>query len=481
MRVYSSEATLNPTPQPATNNQPHLARDLKVSHATAVVVGTIIGSGIFLVPADMMRAVGSAEMVYLVWVVGGVLSFLGALTYAELGAMKPQSGGEYVYVRDAYGPLAGFLYAWSLIVIAKPGSMATIAAGMMQILGGYSFFSFLPKQMIPGVPFTFAQLAAVALIIFISTVNYLGVKKAGNFQIVFTVLKVAIVFGVIGVGFFAPAGTWGNFRTTFEGATGGISGFVVALVAALWAYDGWNNLNMVTEEIERPGRNVPIALIAGVGIVAALYMLLNVAVQFALPAHAIGTSTRAALDAVLVSAGKGAVSVFAGLMAVQMLATINGTTLSGSRVSYAVARDGYFFEGLAKIHPRYLTPGNAIIFQAVLAIVLVALVGKFQQLFSLTIFAEWLFYMITSSTIFVFRKREPNAERPYKTWGYPVVPAVFIVAACFLLFYTFVNNLKDPFVPTHVIGPPWNSLSTGGAVLILIGAPVFWWFAGRKK
>lgn len=471
----------SPSPQPSPNSQPHLARDLKVSHATAVVVGTIIGSGIFLVPSDMMRAVGSAKIVYLAWVVGGVLSFLGALTYAELGAMKPQAGGEYVYVRDGYGPMAGFVYAWSLFIISKPGSMATIAAGMMQILGAYPMLSFLPHNVIPGVPFTYAQLAAIGLILFITGINYIGVKKAGEFQVFFTLLKVFIVFGVIGISFFAGHGSWGNFVTSYVGATGGMAGFIVALVAALWAYDGWNNLNMVTEEIDRPGRNVPIALIAGVGIVAALYMLLNAAVQYALPAHAIALSTRAASDAVLVSIGRGAASIFAGLMAVQMLATINGTTLSGSRVSYAVARDGYFIKKLADVHPRYFTPANALVFQAVLAILLVSLVGKFQQLFSLTIFAEWLFYMITSSTIFVFRRREPNAERPYKTWGYPVVPAVFIVAAGVLLVYTFVENLKYPFIPTQVIGPPLNSLSTGGAAVILLGIPVFLFFAHRRR
>ena len=468
-------------PQQAPSKSPHLARDLRVSHATAVVVGTIIGSGIFLVPADMMKAVGTAKLVYAVWVVGGILSFLGALTYAELGAMKPQAGGEYVYVRDAYGPLAGFLYAWSLFIIAKPGSMATIAAGMMQILGGYSFLSFLPKQILPGIPFTYSQLAAIALIIFISTINYIGVKKAGDFQIVFTLLKVFIVFGVIGISFFAGHGAWTNFLTTYTGAKGGIAGFVVALVAALWAYDGWNNLNMVTEEIQNPGRNLPIALIAGVGIVAGLYMLLNAAVQYALPAHDIALSTRAADDAILVSIGRGAASLFAGLMAVQMLATINGTTLSGSRVSYAVSRDGYFFKALAEVHPRFLTPANAIVFQAVLAILLVSLVGKFQQLFSLTIFSEWLFYMITSSTIFVFRRREPNAERPYRTWGYPVVPAVFIVAAGVLLTYTFAENLKYPMIPTQLIGPPINSLSTGGALVLLIGVPVYLYFAHRRR
>ncbi len=461
--------------------QPHLARDLRVSHATAVVVGTIIGSGIFLVPAEMMRAVGTAKLVYVAWIVGGILSFLGALTYAELGAMKPQSGGEYVYVRDAYGPLAGFLYAWSWFVIAKPGSMATIATGMMQILGGYPLLSFLPKPVITGIPFTWAQLAAIGLIVLISAINYIGVKKAGDFQVVFTVLKIAIVLGVIAVSFFGGHGSWSNFLTSYNGATRGIAGFMIALVAALWAYDGWNDLNMVAEEVDHPERSVPIALIAGVGIVAALYILLNAAVQYALPAPVMALSKRAASDAVLASLGPAAASIFAALMAIQMLATINGTTLSGARIPYALARDGYFFHALAKVHPRYFTPANAIVFQGALAVILVSLVGKFQQLFSLTIFAEWLFYMIASSTIFVFRRRNPEAVRPYKTWGYPAVPALFIAAAAFLLYYTFAENLKYPIIPTTVIGPPLNSLSVGGAVLILLGVPVFRYFAHRRS
>jgi APA family basic amino acid/polyamine antiporter len=210
-------------------------------------------------------------------------------------------------------------------------------------------------------------------------------------------------------------------------------------------------------------------------------MLLNAAVQYALPAHVMALSKRAASDAVMVSLGAGAASIFAALMAVQMLATINGTTLSGARIPYALARDGYFFEAIAKVHPRYFTPANAIVFQGALAVILVSLVGKFQQLFSLTIFAEWLFYMIATSTIFVFRWKEPNASRPYRTWGYPVVPALFIVAAGILLFYTFAENLKYPMIPTALIGPPLNSLSSGGALVILLGVPVFWWFASRRK
>src|SRR6202049_3909144 len=187
-----------PQPVPQPNSRPELCRDLGVSHASAVVVGTIIGSGIFLVPAEMMQAVGSAKLVYLAWLVGGLLSFFGALTYAELGAMKAQEGGEFVYVRDAYGPLGGFLYAWTWFVIAKPASVATVATGLVRILGTFSVFSFFSTNAI-FVPFaiTWGQLVAIAAAILISVLNYLGVKKAGEFQLVFTVLKVAIILGIV--------------------------------------------------------------------------------------------------------------------------------------------------------------------------------------------------------------------------------------------------------------------------------------------
>src|SRR5271154_6678825 len=374
-----------------TTSRPELSRDLGVSHATAVVVGTIIGSGIFLVPAEMMQAVGSARLVYLAWLVGGLLSFFGALTYAELGAMKPQAGGEYVYIRDAYGPLGGFLYGWTWFVIAKPASVATIATGLVRILGTFSIFSFFPAHAI-SVPFaiTWGQLVAIAAAILISVLNYLGVKKAGEFQLVFTVLKVAIILGIIVV-CFSGAGNatgrgWSNFAGTFTGAKGGIAGFMAALVAALWAYDGWNDLNMVSEEVRQPERNIPLALIVGVATVGALYMLVNAAVQFVLPADAIAASPRPASDAIGLiwgAMGAGAVSV---AMAISMLVTLNGTIMSGARVPFAVARDRYFFSALAEVHPRFHTPSVAIVVQAVLSIVLLLLGGSFRQLFSLAIF-----------------------------------------------------------------------------------------------
>jgi basic amino acid/polyamine antiporter, APA family len=456
-----------PTATPAAV-EPQLARDLGVSHATAIVVGTIIGSGIFLVPTQMMQAVGSAKLVFLAWLVGGLLSFFGALTYAELGAMKPQAGGEYVYVRDAYGPLGGFLYAWTTLLISKPASIATITAGFVLILGTFPVFGFFSLAIVrTPLTVTYGQLAAITAAVFISFLNYIGVKRAGEFQLIFTLLKMAIIVGIVATCFGYRGGAgWSNFATDFAGAKGGIAGFMAALVAALWAYDGWNDLNQVAGEIREPGRNIPIALIAGVAIVGALYVLVNAGVQYVLPADAMAASSRPASDAVaLVLGGLGASIVSAG-MALSMLVTLNGTTMSGARVPFAAARDGYFFPQVAKVHPRFLTPSIAILLQLGLAVALLLVGQNFRQLFTLAIFAEWLFYMITASSIFVFRRREPDNERPYRVWGYPVVPALFVLASAVLLYYTFTDNMRNSAV---------------GLLIILAGIPVFYGFRRHRS
>ena len=446
--------------------RPDLARDLGVSHAGAIVVGTIIGSGIFLVPSEMMQAVGSAKIVYLVWIVGGLLSFFGALTYAELGAMKPQAGGEYVYVRDAYGPLAGFLYAWTTFLISKPASIATVTTGFVRILGTFPALAFFNRDVTTNhLVITYGQLVAIAACIFISVLNYIGIRKAGKFQLVFTILKVGIILAIVFVGFSSSAGTWRNFATVFNGAKGGMAGFMAALVAALWAYDGWNDLNMVAGEIRRPERSIPIALVAGVGIVGTLYILVNAAVQYVLPAAAVAISPRPSSDAMAVILGHAGASIVSAAMALSMLVTLNGTTMSGGRIPFAVARDGYFFPALARVHPRFHTPSTSIVVQAILACLLLLVGGSFRQLFSLAIFAEWLFYMITSSTLFVFRRRVADNLRPYKVWGYPIVPALFVAASAVLLYYTFTDNLRNSLV---------------GTLVIVAGIPVFYLFSRNK-
>ncbi len=295
-------------------------------------------------------------------------------------------------------------------------------------------------------------------------------KKAGEFQLVFTLLKVAIILGIVvvcfsGIGDAAGRG-WANFAGTFTGAKGGIAGFMAALVAALWAYDGWNDLNMVAGEVKRPGRNIPIALIAGVATVGVLYVLVNAGVQYVLPANLIAASPRPASDAVAVVLGRTGASIVSAGMALSMLVTLNGTIMSGARVPYAVARDGYFFRALAEVDARFHTPAVAILAQAVLSILLLLVGANFRRLFSLAIFAEWLFYMIAGSTIFIFRWRDPQAARPYRMWGYPFVPLLFVATATALLGYTFKND--------------WPN-SGYGVLVILAGIPFFAYFSYRRK
>jgi APA family basic amino acid/polyamine antiporter len=444
-----------------------LARDLKVSHAAAIVVGTIIGSGIFLVPSEMMQAVGSSKLVYLAWIVGGLLSFFGALTYAELGAMKPEAGGEYVYVRDGYGPLGGFLYGWTYFLIAKPASIATIVTGFVRIIGTFGPLAFLPNAIIAWpVKITYGHLVAVAAIAAIAFLNYIGVKKAGEFQLFFTILKVAMIAAIIIGGFLYSGGSWSNLRTNYASAIGGFGGFMTALIAALWAYDGWNMVTNVSSEIREPQKSLPIALIVGVAIVGVLYMGVNAAVQYVMPAGAIALSPRPASQAMAIAWGLFGAGLVSAGMALSMLVTLNGSSMTGARIPFALSRDGYFFHSLAKVHPRFRTPSNALVVQAILGSLLVVLGGNFQQLFSLALYPEWVFYMLATASVFIFRHTEPNAPRPYKTWGYPIVPGLFIAASSVVLIYTFKAKLVNSLVATAVI---------------LAGIPVFLIFSRKKR
>ena len=282
----------------------------------------------------------------------------------------------------------------------------------------------------------------------------------------FTFVKVAIILSIVVIGLGYSGGSWQNFAGSFTGAKGGMSGFMLALVAALWAYDGWNDLNMVSGEIRNPERDIPRALIFGVALVGILYMLLNAAVQYVLPAGAIAASPRPASDAMAVVLGSVGAGLVSAGMALSMLVAMNGTVMSGARVPYAVARDRYFFSALAEVHPRFRTPSVAIVVQAVLAIILLLLGGNFRQFFTLAIFAEWLFYMIAASTVFVFRWRDPQAVRPYRVWGYPVVPILFVLAAALLLYFTFRDNYPNSGI---------------GLLVILAGIPVFYGFARNRR
>jgi basic amino acid/polyamine antiporter, APA family len=428
-----------------------LPRVLNASHATSIVVGIIIGSGIFLVPREMMAAVGSSRAVYAVWIIGGLLSLFGAMSYAEVAAAHPRYGGEYAFLREAYGDLAGFLYMWTQITVSKPASLATIAAGLARVLGTFAVFSFFAQ---PAFAHLFwGQIFAIAMTWLIAGLNIIGTRKSANVQLLLTWLKGLLI--VVIAGFcFGEAGThgsWQNFSTHFTGARGGFSGFMIALVAALWAYDGWSDVVTMAGEVQRPQRSMPIALVGGVAIVGALYMLTNAAIQYVLPAVTIAAAERPAADAMLIVAGRWGASLVSLGMAVSICATFVGSSLSGARVPFAAARDGLFFKQLAHVNRRFQTPSAALILQAILSTLLLLVIGRFQALFSLAIFSEWFFYALTASTVFVFRRREPADTRPYSLWGYPVVPALFILAAAVLLVFSFADQPRNSVIGTAII------------------------------
>jgi basic amino acid/polyamine antiporter, APA family len=451
--------------QPMQETRSELPRVLNASHATSIVVGIIVGSGIFLVPREMMAAVGSSAMVYVVWIVGGLLSLFGAMTYAEIAAARPKYGGEYAFLREAYGDLTAFVFMWTQVMIAKPSSIASIASGVVRVLGNFKAFSFISKPFLPQIEY--GQLVAIAFVWLITGLNILGTRKAGNTQRVLMGLKVAMVLTVVGLCIFAGHGTAANFSTHFQGARGGFAGFMVALIAALWAYDGWSDVTHTAGEIQNPQRSLPLALVGGVAIVGVLYMLTNAAIQYVLPANVIAHADRPAVDAILLSAGPAAAWLFSVGLAISYGSTFIGSSLTGARIPFAAARDGLFFKWLAFVHPRFRTPSHALVLQAMISSVLLLLIKTFQGLFSLAIFSEWLFYSAVTASVFVFRHRETaeqRANRPFTVPGYPVVPALFVLAAAVLLVFSIVDQ-------------PRNSLIGSG--IILLGIPLFKVFQRR--
>ncbi len=426
-----------------------LRRDMGIWTAVSIVVGTVIGSGIFIVPKAMVAEMGSPFWVFVVWIFGGLLSLAGALTYAELAAMMPEAGGEYVYLKAAYGPFWGFLYGWTQMWVAKSASVATLATGFFYYLA--NFFPAL-ENVVARIPLPIGenggpleiragQLLAMAVILGLGFVNWLGVKQGAGLQVTVTVLKVVLFAAVVGCGLFLGQAHVANFSTSVA-ARGGAAGFFAALVAALWAYDGWNNVGMVSGEIRNPQRNLPLALILGTILVILIYLAANVAYFAVLPASSVASSNRVAAEMmrkILGSWGAGAVS-FAAMISI--FAALNGSILTGSRVPYALARDGYFFKAFARVHPERHVPGFSILALSAWSAVIV-LSGRFDQLYTLVIFPSWILYGMATASVLVLRYRRPDLDRPYRTLGYPLVPIVFVLVAALLLGFTLKNSPRE--------------------------------------
>jgi basic amino acid/polyamine antiporter, APA family len=429
--------------QVATEKRLELVRALGPWASGAIVVGTMIGTGIFLKPAEMAREGRYVSIVFAAWVAGALLSIFGALSYAELGAAIPEAGGEYAYLRRGLGPIWGFLFGWMHSIVGRPASAASIAAGMVRFL---AFFLpvlatplFTVHIAIPGLTtwikpydfaFTWAQPMAVFWLLVITGINYLGVRLGGEVQVFLTAIKIVSVLLIIAVALLLPANGAHPPDPVWPHSTdaGLLTAFLAALAAALWAYDGWEDLNLVGSEVENPNRNFPRALVGGVCMVALIYLLFSAACLKVLPFDTLANSQHVATDVVERVLGHGFAGWITLALVISALGSMNSSILSGARVPYAMARDGVFFKIADGIHPKFRTPGRALLFQGVLASVM-ALSGTFEELTNLFIFATWIFYGLAVVSLLRLRKTEPDLARPYRCWGYPWVPVMFVLGA----------------------------------------------------
>ncbi len=413
-----------------------LIRGLGPWAAAAIVVGTMVGTGIFIVPADMARSAGSVGLVFVVWLAGGALTLFGAFGYAELGAAIPEAGGTYAFLARGFGPVWGFLFGWVYSVIGCTASIAAIAAGLVRFWGALD-----PRVLAPLVAWhlpvpwaagpatvvvTMAMPLAVAPIALVTAVNYVGVRTGGRVQVALTIVKVAVLVAVI-VGGLLLAGP--VVATAGPAARAGtLGGFFAALVAALWAYDGWSNLSFVGAELVEPEKNVPRTLVGGVAMVVVLYLLISAVCFRVLPFDQAAASPHIVSDVIDRLAGSRVAGWLTVAMIASALGTLNSAILSDARVPFAMARDRRFFRVARGIHPRFRTPANALVFQGALASVL-ALTGTFEELLSLYVFTQFIFYALATAAMMRLRRTAPELARPYRTWGYPVVPILYIAGA----------------------------------------------------
>src|SRR5437870_11958726 len=418
-------------------------------------VGTIIASAIFIVPSTIAAGLGATGPAILVWIVGGFVSLLGALSVAELGAAMPEAGGQYVYLTRAYGPVWGYLYGWTAGVVINPASIAAIAVGFATYLG---FF----------VPLADSGIKAVAIvsIVALTVLNALGVKLGVLIQNVLTLVKIGLLAVLIAVGFVVPGGHLENFSPVWPDTPLGslISPFGVAMLAALWAYDGWIEITYVGGEVKDPERNIPRSIVLSTVIALALYCLLTGSFAYVLSPTRMAASSLVASDAAQVTLGRAGAALVAVAILTATLGSNNGQVLAGARIPYAMARDGVLPRWLAAVHPRFLTPVPSLVVQGAIAIALTwistvpCLKDAYNRLFTYVVLSEFVFYAMSCGAVLRLRHKAADLVRPYKTWGYPVTPLVFIVFSLWL-----------------VINTAWEqpSVEVAAAALILAGLPIY--------
>lgn len=452
-----------------------LIRQLGLFDSTMILMGIVIGSGIFLTTGIMAKSLPSPGLILLAWLVGGLLTLAGALTYAELGAAMPEAGGQYVYLKRAYGSLVGFLFGWVVFLVYMTGGIAALAVGFAEYfshffpsLGTDKFLFVLPiNQFKTSFQYSvsYGQIVAIIVIVVLSVFNYIGLGFGKTIQNIFTIIKIGMVLVFIMLGLTIGTGAPGEIFFQPQGFSFSriIMGLGIALVAVSWAFDGWNNVNFVASEIKQPERNLPFALILGTLGITALYLLVNIVYFYALPLQEMTGVVRIAEKATDSLFGGTTAGLVSAAIIISIFGSLNGSILTGPRVYYAMAKDGLFFQRVASVHPRFRTPAFAIIIQCLWSCLL-ALSGTFEQLITFVMVVSIMFWIAATASVFTLRKKYPDMTRPYKTWGFPIVPIIFIIASSGIL----INALMEK--PTE---------SLAGLGLTVAGIPVY--FIWKKK
>ncbi len=458
--------------QPDTN---HLVRGLGLTAAIAINVANIIGTGVFLKARVMTCNVGTPGRALGIWVFAGLLSLAGALTYAELLGLKPKDAGEYGIVRDAYGRIWGFLYGWTQFLIARSASAAALAVGFAIFLndflnGALSTVYFTYPVFGQKVSFGHLQLVALGAIVVTTLINCAAVSVSGHFATIVTALKVLVLVGVGVTAFVFSGGDWShlsevNQNGVCEGVAvtgGGVAGIAAAMLGALWAYDGWNNVTFMAGEVKRPERNMPLALIISMLMVMSIYLFINLSYYHVMSPTEIASvpaASSTAAEVVRRILGASAVTLMAAAMMTSSFGALHASVLATARLPYAMAKDRLFFKGMSRLSKHHV-PVRSLIVLAIWSSV-ITLSGSYDMLTDYAIFALTIFYALTASSIFIFRKRLPDAPRLYKTWGYPVVPVLFLIVTIGLILTTIWNTPKQSMI---------------GLALIALGLPVYWYW-----
>lgn len=459
------------------NSKPktELIRGLTLTAAIMIVAGSMIGSGIFRKPATMAGQLMSPELLLIVWVLAGVITFIGALCNAEVSGMIDATGGQYVYFEKMYGKFISFIYGWSIIAVIQTGSQAAIA----YVFGEYlSYFIKLPElptflqefsfslpvigKIFPFIEFH-AKGLAIICILFLTGVNYLGVVFGGVVQSFITFVKIGTIVFISVLLFNSDVGSFQNLSTGFvvpESIAGNFFSIIgLALAGAFWAYDGWNNLTFVAGEVKQSQKNVPLGLLYGTLIVVLVYLLINAAFLYVLPVEIMAESPLVAATAAEIVFGNSGAIIVAIIVVISTFGALNGSIMSTARVCFAMSRNNQFVKKLGTVHPKFGTPHLSLLVQGIWSAVLV-MSGTFDTITDYVIFASWLFYMLGAYGVIILRKKMPDAERPYKVWGYPYLPLIFVVFSFFFLLNTLISDLPNAAM---------------GTLLIVMGLPIYFY------